>query len=214
MRVYIDNRCIHFLKEPPPEISGQEWLLITSSFSDIKTKFEYFQLEYAVENLFIVAPKDLPKVKREFMQMFLPVKASGGLVKNESGQFLFIYRNDRWDLPKGKLEKGESLIRGAVREVMEETGIQNLTVAHKLPTTYHIFYAKGKKYIKTTYWFEMQADKSALLKPQKIENITRVKWFNQAELSLPLNSTYRSVRELFTSYQDQLIPSHGKAQVQ
>lgn len=109
-----------------------------------------------------------------------PVTAGGGVVYriDEAGGFqvLLIYRNDVWDLPKGKLEKGESIEMCAAREVAEEVGSSLPLIVSELGTTYHEYLEKGKIMDKTTYWYSMIFSKEEELVPQKNEGITKVEW--------------------------------------
>ena len=84
------------------------------------------------------------KIEKHFFKIFKIVEAAGGLVKNSNGAYLFIFRNKRWDLPKGKVQKNEIINEAAIREVIEETGVKNLRIKKSLPTTYHVYKANKK----------------------------------------------------------------------
>jgi len=127
------------------------------------------------------------------------VIAAGGLVRNSKGQVLFIYRNDKWDLPKGKRESSETLEEAAIREVMEETGIGSLEIQYKLGKTYHIFKRKGEMRLKTTHWYEMTSEDSGPFSPQLEEGITDVVWLNQEQQEVALRNSYRNIRQLFVT---------------
>lgn len=124
------------------------------------------------------------------------VEAAGGVVKNEKGDILFIYRNQFWDLPKGHVDPGEVHLQTALREVEEETGLNNMHVGMKLPDTWHCYFMKGSWYMKHTCWYEMfyNGDKSP--KPQLSEGITQSKWIENAEMPFVLSQSYRSVQEV------------------
>lgn len=127
------------------------------------------------------------------------VIAAGGLVRNSKGQVLFIYRNDKWDLPKGKRESSETLEEAAIREVIEETGIGSLEIQYKLGKTYHIFKRKGEMRLKTTHWYEMTSEDSGPFSPQLEEGITDVVWLNQEQQEVALRNSYRNIRQLFVT---------------
>lgn len=131
-----------------------------------------------------------------FNEVFVPITACGGVVVNPDNEILFIHRRGKWDLPKGKLDEGETIEECAVREVMEETGVANVEIVDSMLTTFHI-YAEGGNYIfKTTHWFEMfSADK--VLSPQREEGITKAVWIHKHNVGLPLNKTYESIRDIF-----------------
>jgi 8-oxo-dGTP pyrophosphatase MutT (NUDIX family) len=121
------------------------------------------------------------------------VLAAGGLVKNENGRLLMIFRNDKWDLPKGKVEKGESVEEAGIREVEEECGIGKLTITKKLSPTYHTYIHKEKIVLKKTFWFEMLCTDDRQLKPQQEEGITEVKWMSPDQVEMALENTYLSI---------------------
>ena len=131
-----------------------------------------------------------------FTSLFKKIEAAGGLVKNNKDEWLFIFRNGKWDLPKGKVEKDEEIQKAAVREVEEECGVGRLSIVRELPATYHTYYLKEKAILKCTYWYEMNCSDSAMLVPQLEEGITEVKWFSKKELSKVYENTYESVVEV------------------
>lgn len=133
----------------------------------------------------------------QFQSNFKNQKAAGGKVINANNEVLFIYRFNKWDLPKGKLEKGESISACAVREVEEECGITNLRITKPLETTYHIYQEKGKTILKTTYWFLMHTDFVGKLTPQVEEGIEQVVFKNEEEVRLALENTYENIKLLF-----------------
>ena len=124
-------------------------------------------------------------------------KAGGGLVYNKSGEVLFIFRNGKWDLPKGGIEKGEEIEDTATREVEEETGVSKLLVTKKLQKTYHIFKRNGKYKLKITHWFEMTSDFEGTPMPQSEEGIEKVAWLNPAQIQQALKNSYENIKLLF-----------------
>ena len=136
------------------------------------------------------------KLMMHFNNKFKTVEASGGLVKNKNNCILFIYRNNKWDLPKGKIRKSESIEEGALREVVEETGIKDLKIKNQIDTTYHIYKGPKKHKIKKTYWFLMESDYLGKLKPQIQENITLVKWIKINEIPKLLEKSYKNIKRL------------------
>ena len=124
------------------------------------------------------------------------IEAAGGLVRNEEGKLLLIYRNEKWDLPKGKLEAGESPEEGAVREVEEECGISGLSITRLLEPTFHTYELKGKTILKKTWWYEMRCTDKRPLTPQTEEGITDVRWMTEAEVQEALKNTYNSIAEV------------------
>ena len=136
------------------------------------------------------------KLLKKFLKKLPNVVAGGGKVYNEKGDILFIYRNDKWDLPKGKAEKKESIEETSIREVEEETGVKGLKITKPLETTYHIFKRNGRYKIKITYWFEMKTSYDGQLLAQQEEGITKVAWLSEEESSLALENSYANIKLL------------------
>lgn len=144
----------------------------------------------------ILWSEDLDALKKAFWKHFTIIHAGGGLVENEKGEVLLIFRRGIWDLPKGKQDDGETIEQCAIREVQEETGLQQVTSSAFLVTTYHTYNDYGHSVLKESYWFRMKASSSEALVPQTIEDIHEIKWVPKAELNTYLESTFPSVREV------------------
>jgi len=140
--------------------------------------------------------KNKNKLLKRFLKLLPNVIAGGGKVFNEEREVLFIYRNDKWDLPKGKAENKETIDETAIREVEEETGVKDLEITKPLEMTYHIFKRNGQHRIKITYWFEMKTSYNGKLKPQKNEGITKVKWLNQKQITKAMENSYANIKGL------------------
>ncbi len=137
----------------------------------------------------------LKKLIDDFKSLFNYVKAAGGIVKNNEEKILFIKRWNMWDLPKGKMEKGETAGETALREVKEETGLKNLYLENKLAETYHIYFYAPPYYLKRTYWYAMITNQSKGLIPQTKEDITEVVWLDKKQCEKAFSETYRTLRE-------------------
>jgi 8-oxo-dGTP pyrophosphatase MutT (NUDIX family) len=142
---------------------------------------------------------DVEGTWRIFLSHFKVITAAGGIVRNEKGQMLWIYRNGFWDLPKGKTEAGEDPGPCAEREVTEECGIQKLRSGRQLITTYHTYTHHNKFFLKVTDWFEMTCSSSEKLIPQTEEGIELIRWFDPQDLREPIEGTYESLRYLLKS---------------
>lgn len=128
----------------------------------------------------------------------LPVeRAGGGMVFNSNNDVLFIFRNGKWDLPKGGIEKNEKLRETALREVEEETGIDELEIVEKLTKTYHIFKRNGRYKLKITNWYKMKTNSTKTPKPQENEGIECAKWIRQKDIPKLLNNSYENIKLLF-----------------
>lgn len=132
------------------------------------------------------------------------INAGGGLVKNDKNELLFIERNKKWDLPKGRAEKGENIETTSLREVEEETGVQNLSIDKFLQETYHIYRNKGKYNLKVTHWYLMKTDYSGGLTPQLEEGITQAVWKTNEQAKSALNNSYANVVLLTEAYLNEL----------
>ena len=139
---------------------------------------------------------DSDELLDSFLKLLPNVVAGGGKVLNSSGRILFIYRNGKWDLPKGKAEPNETIDQTALREVKEETGIKELSITKPLQITYHIFKRNRKVLIKKTYWFEMYSSYSGNLKPQLKEGITKAKWIDPKKLKKVKKNIYANINQL------------------
>ncbi len=133
---------------------------------------------------------------RMFTSFYLILEAAGGIVRSDHGKVLFIKRFGKWDLPKGKIESGETPDEGALREVSEECGIKNLRIAGVLPPTYHTYRTDGIRMLKKTNWFAMVNEPTEKPVPQTEEGISEAIWLVPAQFDLVLQNTYRSIAEL------------------
>lgn len=138
----------------------------------------------------------------DFRNYFKNIEAAGGVVINPENKILFIHRLGKWDLPKGKIEKGESREVAAVREVEEECGISNLQLKDFLNATYHIYTERdGKKVLKTTHWFHMLYSGKETPKPQTEEGINEVSWKNEAEIeTVIIPSTFQNIKLILADF--------------
>ncbi|MFW5891915.1 MAG: NUDIX hydrolase [Bacteroidota bacterium] len=134
-----------------------------------------------------------------FKSNLIYIEAAGGLVKNELGEILFIYRKNKWDLPKGKPEGKENIKETAIREVMEECGIGGLTIEKKIPSTYHIYKCNSRYFaLKKSIWFLMHAADWKDVKLQYEEEITDYKWIAPPVPASLLKNAFPSVKDLIT----------------
>jgi len=146
---------------------------------------------------------NVKKLYKDFKSLFKIVKAAGGLVINEKGEALLIHRKGFWDLPKGKLEGTEKKKAGALREVEEETGVQNIKITKKLKKTFHTYKEISKtRVLKETYWYLMKANKMKL-SPQFEEGIDKAKWVKLNEFLAKDPVIFRNIDDIIKSYAKQ-----------
>lgn len=162
-----------------------------------------------LKTLYILSSK-VEKLKEDFFSLFKIVEASGGLVLNEKSQILMIYRKGFWDLPKGKIETGETKSGTALREVKEETGLRKLSIIDKLPTTYHTYKGRsGKKILKPSHWYVMFSTDLSKLKPQYSEQIELAEWKTiDAQRIEEIYPIYLSISDTLKNYFF-VFPSHN-----
>jgi 8-oxo-dGTP pyrophosphatase MutT (NUDIX family) len=167
----------------------------------LKELVQAFESNSATESLILQSPK-IDATWNTFLELFNVIEAAGGIVYNPDHLMLMIFRNGKWDLPKGKIEKGEDAESAAIREVEEECGVCSLSLIKQLPTTYHTYKINNKNYLKKSYWFLMASSFTGKLIPQKEEGITEVRWMNNIEVQNALKNTYSSISDLL---KDQLL---------
>jgi 8-oxo-dGTP pyrophosphatase MutT (NUDIX family) len=187
---------------------GKDYLSIPLELVSFKKLIKYIQkgkLTYV--NLYHPDEEKLEKYLRKKLPV---VEAGGGLVFNDRKEILFIRRNKKWDLPKGKFKKGESPDQAALREVSEETGVQGLELGDFIRKTYHVFKRNGEYRLKITFWYQMYTTYSGELVPQENEGITKVKWKNFAKSQEALKDSYENIKLLFPK---EYLTTHPKDRV-
>lgn len=188
-RIYINDNTL-FIADSEPKQEKEIQQLPVEGF-DFKLFYKSLSLTSASDYLLLVAdPKALFKQIKSSLTL---IKAAGGLVKSAKGNYLFIYRNKKWDLPKGKVEKGEGMKEAGLREVEEECGVKIYTNDEKLCKTYHVYPMGTKLVLKKTNWYSMTVKGEPKLIPQKEEGITKASWLNKADLAPILINTYPSI---------------------
>lgn len=141
----------------------------------------------------IYVHNDLDELEKTFRKKFTLVQAAGGLVLNDAGDILMMQRRGKWDLPKGKLDPGESLETCAVREVQEETGVAEVVLEKPLLITYHTYDESGKHILKESHWYLMKAPGTQALVPQTEEQITQLEWVAPAQVKAYTDNTFPSI---------------------
>tara|TARA_B100000963_G_scaffold341669_1_gene341580 strand:- start:125 stop:745 length:621 start_codon:yes stop_codon:yes gene_type:complete len=185
---------------------NQKPLILTNKIGDFSDNEPFLFIKYTTVAQIIKAlkssknrkvflyHKDIDKLWKSFKKKFPVVEAAGGLVQRADDKLLFIFRNNKWDLPKGGVEKRELIIEAAQREVTEETGVSDLIVQKQLSETFHIF-KKGKRFrLKKTYWFKMSTSYMGKTKPQTEEGIKKTAWVSKEKIDEILNDAFENIR--------------------
>jgi len=194
-RIYINQKVILLTESEPTQIANYQ--KIDSQTFDLKIIYTWILAHKS--DLFYVLCKDAKAFLKQVKQSVTVIEAAGGLVKNENRDLLFIYRNDKWDLPKGKIEKGETVKEAAVREVEEECNIVVNKLGKKICKTYHVYIYKDEVVLKKTHWYKMKAKGQNKLKPQKEEGITDVRWFKPNDIDAILSNTFPSILDVLAA---------------
>lgn len=164
----------------------------------IKTIIHEMQEEKVHAGVFFNS--ELEELKKAFFKKFVLVKAAGGLVLNEAGEVLLIFRRGKWDLPKGKLDDKETLEQCAVREVEEETGLQHIELISPLMLTYHTYHEGARFILKESHWYNMKVKGKQALVPQTEEDIQEVKWVSSKNIHSYLPLSFPSVQDVLQTW--------------
>ncbi|WP_430720788.1 NUDIX hydrolase [Sphingobacterium daejeonense] len=148
------------------------------------------------KTVYLYIHPNIRKVFKKILSTTKIIKAAGGLVTNGNGEYLFIHRLGKWDLPKGKVEEGEKMKDAAVREVEEECGIEIDYLGKKIATTYHTYYMRNRFVLKQTKWYQMGVNKIPKLTPQLEEDIEQAEWLKASELKKVKENTYPLISEI------------------
>lgn len=135
---------------------------------------------------------DKEVVKERIKKFYKIVKAAGGVVF-KAERILLMHRIGYWDLPKGKLDDGETSRIAAIREIEEETGVK-ATLIDKICTTYHTYTQSDRLVLKRTKWYRMECSDDTSMKPQTEEGITELRWMLPPEVKQAMSQTYSSIR--------------------
>lgn len=188
-RIYINDNTLIIADKLPEKTESIEEL----NGAGFNFKSFYDQLGKQAANTYALISEDPKTCFKEFKKSLTIIRASGGLVQNAKGDYLFIFRNKKWDLPKGKVEKGEGMKEAGLREVEEECGVKISTNDKRLCKTYHIYALGNKLVLKRTNWYSMTVKGVPKLIPQKEEGITKAEWLSAADLKPVLKNTYPSI---------------------
>lgn len=190
-----------------PKIFFDKSFITFARASEVKFDENHFEsiLQMGLQEPIVFQAKEQEayyQIWTKILRYLIPIEAAGGIVSSEQNKILMIFRRGFWDLPKGKIDKGETSEQAALREVSEETGIplNHLIIRRLVDLTYHIYLQKNQFFIKTTYWYGMNCKGTPKLIPQTEEDILDIQWF-YLEDALQLNS-YLSIQEVLLKYKN------------
>ncbi|WP_090468341.1 NUDIX hydrolase [Mucilaginibacter sp. OK268] len=207
-RIYINEKVILLTESEPSHVESYERL--DAETFDLRIIYTWILAN--PKKLFYVPCGNAKLFLKSVIKNITLIEAAGGLVMNTAGDFLFIYRNDKWDLPKGKIEKDEKVKEAAVREVEEECGIKVSKLNEKICKTYHVYISRGEVVLKKTHWFAMDSKGKDKLKPQKEEGITDVRWFKKEHIEPIVENTFPSIMDVLHKEKlvtNKLMPLRG-----
>lgn len=201
--VYIHNKAVHLcdtLDENLEKWHHQPDTIFIDELDTHTVKAMLKEIELPEIKRGIFLHTDHEALKKQFFRKFDVHVAGGGLVINEHNEMLMIFRRGAWDLPKGHLDDGETIEQCAVREVQEETGLQNVELKNFLTTTYHSYHQGTHHIMKESHWFIMNSSVDEPLIPQTDEDIDTIEWVNETKLEPYLSGAYPSVRDVIQYY--------------
>ena len=192
-RIYL-NEVRLLITESTPDTSEDHQVLEEKGFS--LPDFFQEKCSGSLTQTYVLVVANPVIFLKQARQQFKYIEAAGGLVYNEEGACLFIYRRDKWDLPKGKIDAGELPIEAAKREVEEECGVVVIAVNELLAETYHLYSLKKKVVFKKTYWYAMAVSGKPDLIPQAEEDITEACWLSKNQLDEVQSNSYPLILDL------------------
>lgn len=195
-KVFYDNRSICFIDDFETWFAKESGLFYQFiSLEHLQIIIKTFTKIKEIPKLFIIST-DIESTFAAYQTLYTLIEAGGGVVETPAHEILAIKRHGKWDLPKGKLENGETAEAGALREVAEECGLENLQSEGLLTHTYHTYFLNEKPILKKTHWYKMRHSGKGELTPQTEEGITEVNWFGKDQLQPIIKNTYASIIEV------------------
>lgn len=196
-KIYLENRSIIICAEDDQILADPNAIRFTiGNNGGLTEMIEMFEVSDTLLRIFIPT-NNIEDTYAKVCAEFLEVNAGGGLVENRRGDFLLINRNGLWDLPKGHQDPGEEISVTALREVQEETGIEELSLQELICITDHCYKRNGIWHLKHTWWYRMLDNKPIDLTPQREEDISKAAWVAKSSLPPFLQNTYPSIIEVF-----------------
>lgn len=194
---FIDDRPVRISGPGAIPSPGERYADLSTPYSPDEISLLVLEFEQGADTpALLIRTADIRKTWEAFCSLYTIMEAAGGLVKNSKGKLLMIFRNGKWDLPKGKIEAGEAPDDAAVREVAEECGIRDLKIIRPASVSYHTYPYKDKKVLKRTYWYLMSTTDEGEPVPQLEEGISKAAWKGHKGMETALSKSYRSINWL------------------
>ena len=196
-KIYFENRCLVICSPDEPALHDPNAILFRPGQDiDIHLLVNMLEASRSLDHIYI-PDTDTEGMYRRICAEFKEVNAGGGLVSNRRGDYLLISRNGLWDLPKGHQDPGEDIRVTALREVQEETGIDDLMLRDMICMTDHCYRRDRIWHLKHTWWYDMLHTDPSDLTPQREEDISKAAWVAKSSLPAFLVNTYPSIAEVF-----------------
>jgi 8-oxo-dGTP pyrophosphatase MutT (NUDIX family) len=203
IKVYFNEKTLYLTDGIDDEIKvarQQENVVFQDEFSPEAVELMVHELRRPALHAAIFQHSNLEELRQEFWKHFKLVQAGGGLVLNENDEILMIFRRGSWDLPKGKLDEGESIEECAVREVKEETGLADVRMKNPLLITYHVYPENDETILKESHWYRMKASGDTELIPQTEEQITDIRWASLEEALELAKNSFPSIKDVLQAF--------------
>ncbi len=198
-KIYFQEKPLFLASDINPELEAflhQEDTIFMDDFDSHAIKTMIHEMQAGQINRGVFLHHDLDSLLKAFKKKFTLVKAGGGLVRTPANEILMIFRRGKWDLPKGKLDDGETIEASALREVSEETGITGIIPGPFFCYTYHTYHENGKFILKESHWYLMQVKAKQDLVPQAEEDIEEARWVPFSEIENYLDKVHSSIKDV------------------
>jgi ADP-ribose pyrophosphatase YjhB (NUDIX family) len=197
--IYFNNKPLFITNEITGELDEYlhyEDTVLIDEFNTHTVKAMLHEMEQSKIHAGVFLNNDVDAVLKAFKKKFVVILAAGGLVHTPNNEMLLIFRRGKWDLPKGKLDDNENMETCAIREIEEETGLENVQIEQPLCITYHTYHQDGRHILKESHWFLMKSAKQENLSPQLEEDIEKCEWVAIENLSGYTANTHASILDV------------------
>lgn len=199
IKIYFNNKPLFLtntITEEIEELLHHEETVFIDEFNVHTVKAMLHEIELSKIRAGVFLHEDVDALLKAFKKKFVLIKAAGGLIHTQDNELLLIFRRAKWDLPKGKLDDNEALEQCALREVREETGLENVEIEYPLTITYHTYHQEGKHILKESHWYLMRTQKQINLIPQSEEDIDKCEWVPVNRITTYMENTHASILDV------------------